>query len=101
MNQGQMTYTLIASVDSLDSSAASEIKETLEKGNESEKIIAMKQLLTIMANGENCSNLLMTVIRFVLPNKNKTLKKLLLLYFELCEKYDSDGKLKQEMILVW
>lgn len=35
-----------------------------------------------------------------MPSKNKQLKKLLHFYWEVCPKYDENGKLKQEMILV-
>lgn len=78
-----------------------EFRTQFEKGTEEDKIQAMKNLLVLMANGDPHSDLLMHVIRFVMPTpKNKTIKKLLLLYFELCEKYGPDGKLKQEMILV-
>jgi len=44
--------------------------------------------------------LLMPIIQYVLPSKNKALKKLLHFYWEVCPKYDDNGKLKQEMILV-
>lgn len=43
----------------------------------------------------------MPIIQFVLPSRHKQLKKLLHFYWEVCPKYDDDGKLKQEMILVW
>ena len=43
----------------------------------------------------------MPIIQYVLPSKNKQLKKLLHFYWEVCPKYDEMGKLKQEMILVW
>ncbi len=42
----------------------------------------------------------MPIIQFVLPSRNKQLKKLLHFYWEVCPKYDEQGKLKQEMILV-
>ena len=42
----------------------------------------------------------MPIIQYVLPSKNKQLKKLLHFYWEVCPKYDENGKLKQEMILV-
>lgn len=45
-------------------------------------------------------SLLMTVIRFVMPSQDHTLKKLLLIFWEIVPKYSSDGKLMQEMILV-
>jgi coatomer subunit beta len=35
-----------------------------------------------------------------MPSRNKQLKKLLHFYWEVCPKYDENGKLKQEMILV-
>lgn len=79
-----------------------ELKHLLEKGSEEEKIQSMKKLIVMMSHGDPCDDLLMFVIRFVLPTrKNKTIKKLLLLYFELADKLGMDGKLKQEMILVW
>jgi coatomer subunit beta len=36
-----------------------------------------------------------------MPSKSKPLKKLLYSYWEICPKTNADGKLKQEMILVW
>jgi coatomer subunit beta len=36
-----------------------------------------------------------------MPSKSKPLKKLLLIYWEICPKLNPDGKLKQEMVLVW
>lgn len=42
----------------------------------------------------------MPIIQYVMPSKNKALKKLLHFYWEVCPKYDDNGKLKQEMILV-
>ena len=42
----------------------------------------------------------MPIIQYVMPSRNKQLKKLLHFYWEVCPKYDDNGKLKQEMILV-
>lgn len=53
-----------------------------------------------MLNGERMPGLLMTIIRFVLPLQNHTIKKLLLIYWEIVPKVSADGKLLQEMILV-
>ena len=44
--------------------------------------------------------LLMPIIQYVMPSRNKQLKKLLHFYWEVCPKYDDNGKLKQAMILV-
>lgn len=42
----------------------------------------------------------MPIIQYIMPSKHKQLKKLLHFYWEVCPKYDENGKLKQEMILV-
>lgn len=60
----------------------------------------MRQILITMINTDPMPELLMHVIRYVMPSKNKELKKLLYFYWEICEKYDSEGKLRHEMILV-
>lgn len=51
-------------------------------------------------NGEKFPTILMTIIRFVLPLQDHTIKKLLLIFWEIVPKTTSDGKLMQEMILV-
>lgn len=72
----------------------------LEKGRDDVKIDSMRQILTAMLNGDPMPQLLMQIIRFVMPSRNKELKKLLHFYWEICPKLQPDGKLKQEMILV-
>lgn len=74
--------------------------QLLEKGRDDVKIDAMRRILTAMLNGDPLPQLLMQIIRFVLPSRNKELKKLLHFYWEICPKLQPDGKLKQEMILV-
>ena len=44
--------------------------------------------------------LMIPIMQYVMPSRNKQLKKLLHFYWEVCPKYDDNGKLKQEMILV-
>jgi coatomer subunit beta len=44
--------------------------------------------------------MLMTVIRFILPQKEKRLKKLLLFYYEVCPKFNENGQLREEVILM-
>merc|ERR1719181_1713646 len=53
-----------------------------------------------MLNGENMSQLFMTIVRYVLPSEDHTIQKLLLLYLEQLQKKDSQGKLLPEMILI-
>lgn len=44
--------------------------------------------------------MLMTVIRYCINTENHELKKLLMLFWEIVPKYDSNRKLLPEMILV-
>lgn len=81
------------------------LKKELEGNDVELKVEAMEDLLLMLVGeGEDAAkanSLLMHVIRFVMPTKEKKLKKLALLYLENVKKYDSDGSLKHEMILVW
>lgn len=94
-------YSFVHQDNAADVPAMSELRTQLEKGNDESKVETMKQILTVMLNGDPMPALLMHIIRFVMPSKSKQLKKLLYFYYEICPKHDSSGKLKQEMILVW
>ena len=87
----------------LTSSDSADLRRTLETGPDSARIAALKSLIVSLVNGERevVEGLLMTLIRFVLPLKDKALKKLLLVLFENMGKTDFEGNLKQEFILVW
>ena len=94
-------YSLVHQDNAADQPNQQDLKLQLEKGNDESKEETMKRVLTIMLNGDPMPNLLMHIIRFVMPSKSKPLKKLLYFYYEICPKLDAGGKLKQEMILVW
>lgn len=94
-------FTVISPLDQGEKPSVSDLKGLLEKSSEESKIEAMKTIIIAMLNGEPHDQLLMHVIRFVMPSRNKKLKKLLHYYWEICPKTHQDGKLKQEMILVW
>ncbi|KAL9091214.1 MAG: hypothetical protein Q9159_001509 [Coniocarpon cinnabarinum] len=93
-------YTLIHQDNAADQPTLQELKTQLEKGTDESKMETMKRILTIMLNGDPMPQILMHIIRFVMPSKSKPLKKLLYFYYEICPKLDAQGKLKQEMILV-
>ena len=93
-------YSLVHQDNVADQPSQQELKTQLEKGSDDTKVETMKKILTIMLNGDPMPNLLMHIIRFVMPSKSKPLKKLLYFYYEICPKLDASGKLKQEMILV-
>lgn len=94
-------YSLIHLDNTADQPSVQELKLQLEKGTDETKLDTMRQIITIMLNGDPLSQLLMHIIRFVMPSRSKPLKKLLYFYYEICPKLDANGKLKQEMILVW
>ncbi|OJJ63503.1 hypothetical protein ASPSYDRAFT_38073 [Aspergillus sydowii CBS 593.65] len=93
-------YSLVHLDNAADQPSQQELKVQLEKGNDETKLDTMRRIITIMLNGDPMPQLLMHIIRFVMPSKSKPLKKLLYFYYEICPKHDSNGKLKQEMILV-
>ncbi|KAI4134230.1 MAG: hypothetical protein LQ347_001702 [Umbilicaria vellea] len=94
------SYSLVHQDNTADQPTLQELKTQLEKGTDETKVETMKRILTVMLNGDPMPQLLMHIIRFVMPSKSKSLKKLLYFYYEICPKLDAAGKLKQEMILV-
>ncbi|KAL4477504.1 hypothetical protein ABPG74_002654 [Tetrahymena malaccensis] len=78
-----------------------EIK-TLLMGKYDEKIKGLKSLIYAIIHDENFDKLTMTIITYLVPYQaeNHDLKKILLYYWEIIEKVNKDGKLKDEMILV-
>ncbi|EER42298.1 coatomer beta subunit [Histoplasma capsulatum H143] len=93
-------YSLVHQDNVADQPTLQDLKTQLEKGTDESKIDTMRRILIVMLNGDPMPQLLMHIIRFVMPSKSKPLKKLLYFYYEICPKLDSNGKLKQEMILV-
>ncbi|KAL2818264.1 adaptin N terminal region-domain-containing protein [Aspergillus granulosus] len=94
------SYSLVHLDNAADQPSVQDLKLQLEKGTDETKLETMRRIITIMLNGDPMPQLLMHIIRFVMPSKSKPLKKLLYFYYEICPKHDSNGKLKQEMILV-
>ena len=97
----ETSYSMVKDSASDGTPTMSELRTQLEKGTDESKVETMKRILTIMLNGDPLPQLLMHIIRFVMPSKSKPLKKLLYFYYEICPKLDAQGKLKQEFILVW
>ncbi|KAK3390806.1 adaptin N terminal region-domain-containing protein [Podospora didyma] len=93
-------YSLVKDNGQDGTPTVQELKTQLEKGTDESKVDTMKRILTIVLNGDPLPQLLMHIIRFVMPSKSKQLKKLLYFYYEVCPKLDAQGKLKQEFILV-
>ncbi|KAI7693159.1 hypothetical protein SSS_05679 [Sarcoptes scabiei] len=93
-------YTLI-NVETDDSISEVSIRNDIEKGDTKAKIVALKKLIYMILNGEKFPpNMLMFVIRYLLPSNDHQIKKLLLIFWEIVPKRGQDGKLLHEMILV-
>jgi coatomer subunit beta len=73
----------------------------MQKKDPKKLIEALEELLLFMVNGNSYPKLLMTIIRFVITCDDHRIKKLLGLYWELCDKVRDNGELKEEMVLVW
>ena len=94
-------YSLIHQDNTADQPSLQELKLQLEKGTDETKMETMRTIIIIMLNGDPMGQLLMHIIRVIMPSRSKPLKKLLYFYYEICPKLDANGRLKQEMILVW
>ncbi|EDO26999.1 predicted protein, partial [Nematostella vectensis] len=70
------------------------------KGDVKVKTETLKKVIQMILNGEKFPTLLMTVIKFLMPLQDHTIKKLLLIFWEIVPKTGADGKLLHEMILV-
>lgn len=93
--------TLIINHDKFQVPQLSELKAELESKVDDRKIEAVKQAILLMLNGEPMPQLLMPVIQYCIHTENHELKKLLMYYWEVVQKYDARGQLLPEMILVW
>jgi coatomer subunit beta len=58
-------------------------------------------LYEVNTNTDVHIQLLMTIIRYVMPIDDHKIKKLLLLYWEIVDKTTPEGKLLDVFILVW
>ena len=78
-----------------------DIKDALEGSNMEAKATAMKNVISLLLNGETLGPaIFITIVRYVLPSEDHMVQKLLLLYMEIIDKTDAAGKLLPEMILI-
>uniref|UniRef100_A0A6B2KXK3 Coatomer subunit beta n=1 Tax=Arcella intermedia TaxID=1963864 RepID=A0A6B2KXK3_9EUKA len=86
MSGAEEACPLIIHADPTESIQVHKLKEKIEKGNDEEKIDALKKTILYLLGGEQAPQLLIPIIRYVMPSKNHKIKKLLLLYWELLDK---------------
>jgi coatomer subunit beta len=72
----------------------------MQKKDAKKLVEALEELLLFMVNGNSYPRLLMTIIRFAITCDDHRVKKLLSLYWEICDKVKDTGELKEEMVLV-
>ena len=97
-----IAYTVVAPDPSSDGIELStqDLRNNLQRGSDEVKLETLRRIIVSTLNGSPQPNLLMPIIQYVLPSRNKQLKKMLHFYWEVCPKLDDKGNLKQEMILV-
>ncbi|KAM9408339.1 LOW QUALITY PROTEIN: coatomer subunit beta-like [Pholidichthys leucotaenia] len=84
-------YTLINVPSDSEPPSEVSLKADLEKGDIKAKTEALKKIIIMILNGEKLPGLLMTIIRFVLPLQDDTIKKLLLVFCEIVPKTIPDA----------
>ncbi|ORY34789.1 putative ER to Golgi transport-related protein [Naematelia encephala] len=99
MNPSATCYTIVYD-DLIDVPSTQDLRNALQKGSDEVKLETMRRIIVGTLNGQSYPTLLMPIIQYVLPSRNKQIKKMLHFYWEICPKLDDNGKLKQEMILV-
>ena len=81
-----------------DSIKVEDIQKMLTK-SDADKINAMQKLIALEMNDDSHPELVMSVIQYVMPSNDHTLKRLFLLYLSSIKRTDNDGKLLSELIL--
>ena len=93
--------TLLINSENLEPPNLAELRSKLQNGTIEEKQVALKRTILLLMQGEALPNFLITIIQHVMTSKDHVLKKLLLIYWEACEKTTPEGKLLNEFYLVW
>lgn len=91
---------LIIDYDVQSPPSSAEIAKLLEKGNEEEKVDAMKTLILMILQDEHFPRMIMTVVQHAMRVDSKEMKKLLMIYWESIEKTNPDGTIKDEMVML-
>ena len=101
MSSVEENCTVLIAYNKSQGSTADNLRALMESNDDKDKIEAIKTLILMLISGEKlASNTMMHVIRYCINTRHKPLKKLLYVYWEIVKKYDDNGKLKTEMILV-
>lgn len=76
-----------------------EMQATFSEGKIEDKVIALQQLIKLIIQDNSYPNLMMSVLKYLVPSDDHEIKKLLLLYWETVEKLKPDGTVRDELLL--
>ena len=96
---GRICHFIINNDAMVETPQASELTETFRKGTLADKKKALQTLIKIISNDENYPRLLMPVLTNLQMNPDHGIKKLLFLYWEIVEKTNVNGTVKDEITL--
>jgi coatomer subunit beta len=76
------------------------ILKGLESTNDDDKVDALKRAIVSLVLGDEIPGILMTVIRYCINTDSHELQKLMMLFWEIAEKYDNSGKPLPQLLLI-
>jgi len=92
--------TVIINGERATETRSSTLKTMIENGTLDEKRDAMKQIIVLTLNGDKHPQLLFPIIKYIQPIRDDSFKKILYLYWEVCDKRGPEGNLLPELILI-
>ncbi len=91
---------LVGPPEKLSLPSPQDLAVELESPDVQRKIAGLKKVIMLVLSGEEMGKVVFTVIRYCITVEDHALQKLLMLFYEVVRKYDGQGKLLPEMILV-
>jgi len=92
-------HFILPTSDIVDPPQSSDIVDVFAKGTLEEKKENLKMLIKMITIDDNYPRLIMKVLTNLQQIQDNAIKKILFLYWEVIEKTNPDGKLKEELIL--
>ncbi|KAH9982287.1 coatomer beta subunit [Lactifluus volemus] len=86
MSSQEATCYTVVYEDSSEAPSTQDLRNALQKGSDEVKIDTLRKIIVLTINGNSQPQLLMPIIQYCLPSRNKQLKKLLHFYWEVCPK---------------
>ncbi|KAK7198829.1 Adaptin N terminal region containing protein [Novymonas esmeraldas] len=99
-SQEESSTLLVGVGKAVSAMSSKEIKDALEKGDNTARASALMAVIRLHVNGEPQNHLIMSVIRYITPIDDHLIKKLVLYFWEVVDKRDADGNLLSVIILI-